>query len=156
MYPILTILYPTTFILFVLTNIVNDLCLTKSEQLSFPTLISHFSPSSPSPCLTQNLPFTLLLLYPISRIMSQSFLRWKMSNTWHGLNFSKFTHDLIDANTRHGKQKAPPTEEETKLWLTLDATVLQWIYATISHDLSFFCFSFYYILDLNIFLVFDK
>ncbi|KAH1262984.1 hypothetical protein GmHk_02G005480 [Glycine max] len=34
-----------------------------------------------------------------------------------------------------GKQKAPPTEEETELWLTLDATVLQWIYATISHDL---------------------
>ena len=29
----------------------------------------------------------------------------------------------------------PPTKEETELWLILDATVLQWIYATISHDL---------------------
>ncbi|XP_028214011.1 uncharacterized protein LOC114396302 [Glycine soja] len=34
-----------------------------------------------------------------------------------------------------GKQKALPTEKETELWLTLDTTVLQWIYAIISHDL---------------------
>ncbi|XP_020224235.1 uncharacterized protein LOC109806272 [Cajanus cajan] len=34
-----------------------------------------------------------------------------------------------------GKEKIPQTEEEKELWSTLDATVLQWIYATISHDL---------------------
>ncbi|KAH0776023.1 hypothetical protein KY290_007434 [Solanum tuberosum] len=34
-----------------------------------------------------------------------------------------------------GKEKTPKTEREKKLWSTLDATVLQWIYATISHDL---------------------
>ncbi|XP_021756936.1 uncharacterized protein LOC110722022 [Chenopodium quinoa] len=34
-----------------------------------------------------------------------------------------------------GKEKPPKTEEELELWSTLVATVLQWIYATISHDL---------------------
>ncbi|XP_049391661.1 uncharacterized protein LOC125856148 [Solanum stenotomum] len=33
------------------------------------------------------------------------------------------------------KEKMPKTKEEKELWSTLDATVLQWIYATISHDL---------------------
>ena len=47
------------------------------------------------------------------------------------------SHRVIDhiIPPQDGKQKAPPTEEETELWLTLDATVLQWIYAIISHDL---------------------
>jgi len=49
-----------------------------------PSVVQSLSFSSPSPCLTQTISFTLLLLSP----MSQSFLRWKMSNTWHGLNFS--------------------------------------------------------------------
>ncbi|XP_047329977.1 uncharacterized protein LOC124933594 [Impatiens glandulifera] len=30
---------------------------------------------------------------------------------------------------------APSTDEEKDMWLTLDAIVLQWIYATISQDL---------------------
>lgn len=35
-----------------------------------------------------------------------------------------------------GKEKKPPeTDEEKELWSTLDATVLQWIYSTISNDL---------------------
>lgn len=29
----------------------------------------------------------------------------------------------------------PQIDEENELWLTLDATILQWIYAMISHDL---------------------
>ncbi|XP_006598411.2 uncharacterized protein [Glycine max] len=47
------------------------------------------------------------------------------------------SHRVIDhiIPPQDGKQKTPPTEEETELWLTLDATILQWIYATISHDL---------------------
>ncbi|MCI46449.1 hypothetical protein A2U01_0067689, partial [Trifolium medium] len=31
--------------------------------------------------------------------------------------------------------KTPETDEEKETWLTLDATVLQWIYSTISTDL---------------------
>ncbi|XP_060182893.1 uncharacterized protein LOC132612826 [Lycium barbarum] len=34
-----------------------------------------------------------------------------------------------------GKEKVPKTDAERELWPTLDATVLQWIYATISTDL---------------------
>ncbi|XP_060184351.1 uncharacterized protein LOC132614026 [Lycium barbarum] len=35
-----------------------------------------------------------------------------------------------------GKEKpAPKTDEEIELWTTIDATVLQWIYSTISNDL---------------------
>ncbi|XP_074348192.1 uncharacterized protein LOC141686974 [Apium graveolens] len=34
-----------------------------------------------------------------------------------------------------GKEKVPSTEDENELWSTLDATVLSWIYATISNDL---------------------
>ncbi|XP_060184132.1 uncharacterized protein LOC132613863 [Lycium barbarum] len=35
-----------------------------------------------------------------------------------------------------GKEKpAPKTDEEVELWTTIDATVLQWIYSTISNDL---------------------
>ena len=39
------------------------------------------------------------------------------------------SHRVIDhiIPLQDGKQKVPPTEEETELWLTLDATVLQWI-----------------------------
>ncbi|XP_055814103.1 uncharacterized protein LOC129883470 [Solanum dulcamara] len=32
-------------------------------------------------------------------------------------------------------EKQPQQEEDKELWSTLDATVLQWLYATISHDL---------------------
>ncbi|XP_006574124.1 uncharacterized protein LOC114367486 [Glycine soja] len=37
--------------------------------------------------------------------------------------------------TKKGKEKVPTTDDEKELWLTLDAMVLQWIYATISSDL---------------------
>ncbi|XP_028199563.1 uncharacterized protein LOC114384090 [Glycine soja] len=33
------------------------------------------------------------------------------------------------------KEKVPKIDEEKDLWSTLDVAVLQWIYATISHDL---------------------
>ena len=38
------------------------------------------------------------------------------------------------APTEKGKEKVLKTNEEKELWLTLDVVVLQWIYATISHD----------------------
>ncbi|XP_021743852.1 uncharacterized protein LOC110709900 [Chenopodium quinoa] len=34
-----------------------------------------------------------------------------------------------------GKGKVPSTDEEKELWATLDATVISWIYSTISRDL---------------------
>ncbi|XP_059316062.1 uncharacterized protein LOC132066884 [Lycium ferocissimum] len=34
-----------------------------------------------------------------------------------------------------GKQAAPPSDDDKELWSTLGATVLQWIYSTISNDL---------------------
>ncbi|XP_059310361.1 uncharacterized protein LOC132061601 [Lycium ferocissimum] len=34
-----------------------------------------------------------------------------------------------------GQRKIPSTDEEKELWSTLDATVLSWIYSTISNDL---------------------
>ncbi|XP_055835116.1 uncharacterized protein LOC129903592 [Solanum dulcamara] len=41
--------------------------------------------------------------------------------------------DHINAPTA-GTEKRPQQEEDKELWSTLDATVLQWLYATISHD----------------------
>lgn len=45
----------------------------------------------------------------------------------------KVLHHII--SPEKGKEKVPTTDEEKDLWSTLDTTVLQWIYATISHDL---------------------
>ncbi|XP_060200692.1 uncharacterized protein LOC132628957 [Lycium barbarum] len=42
-------------------------------------------------------------------------------------------HHIIPPES--GKEKVPKTDAEKELWSTLDATVLQWIYATISTDL---------------------
>lgn len=46
----------------------------------------------------------------------------------------KVLHHIIPPPT--GKEKlAPSTDEDFELWTTIDATVLQWIYSTISNDL---------------------
>ncbi|XP_060182044.1 uncharacterized protein LOC132611667 [Lycium barbarum] len=45
----------------------------------------------------------------------------------------KVLHHIIPP--ANGKAKVPSTEDEKELWSTLDATVLSWIYATISNDL---------------------
>ena len=48
------------------------------------------------------------------------------------------SHKVIDhiIPPEKGKEKkAPETDSEKELWTTLDATVLQWIYSTISSDL---------------------
>ena len=45
----------------------------------------------------------------------------------------KVIHHIIPPES--GKEKVPTTDDEKELWSTLDATVLQWIYATISDDL---------------------
>nr|KYP41634.1 hypothetical protein KK1_036991 [Cajanus cajan] len=47
------------------------------------------------------------------------------------------SHKVIDhiIPPAKSKEKIPQTAEEQELWSTLDATILQWIYATISHGL---------------------
>lgn len=45
------------------------------------------------------------------------------------------SHRVLSHILPTGKEKAPSTDEEKALWSTLDATVLQWVYATISTDL---------------------
>ncbi|XP_027351110.1 uncharacterized protein LOC113862194 [Abrus precatorius] len=45
----------------------------------------------------------------------------------------KVLHHIIPPD--NGNEKVPVTEDEKELWLTLDATVLSWLYATISNDL---------------------
>ncbi|XP_074383100.1 uncharacterized protein LOC141724749 [Apium graveolens] len=45
----------------------------------------------------------------------------------------KVLHHIIPP--AEGKEKVLTTEDEKELWSTLDATVLSWIYATISNDL---------------------
>ncbi|XP_060190855.1 uncharacterized protein LOC132620178 [Lycium barbarum] len=45
----------------------------------------------------------------------------------------RFLHHIIPPES--GKEKVPKIDAEQELWSTLDATVLQWIYATISTDL---------------------
>ncbi|KAJ9542330.1 hypothetical protein OSB04_028836 [Centaurea solstitialis] len=45
----------------------------------------------------------------------------------------KVIHHII--KTDAAKEKVPATNDEKEMWATLDATVLQWIYDTISHDL---------------------
>ena len=90
-------------------------------------------------CLTPNLPFIPLLLFQTSRPTSPLLLRWRTSNTRRGRSFSKFTVDHIRLSTTSFHRIKPrrrcqqPVMKE--LWLTLDAMVLQWIYATISSDL---------------------
>ncbi|XP_074313420.1 uncharacterized protein LOC141648591 [Silene latifolia] len=46
---------------------------------------------------------------------------------------NRVLHHIVPPRT--GGPKAPVTAEEKELWETLDATVLQWIYATVSTDL---------------------
>ncbi|XP_010666322.1 uncharacterized protein LOC104883490 [Beta vulgaris subsp. vulgaris] len=45
------------------------------------------------------------------------------------------SHRVISYILPTGKETAPSADEEKDMWSTLDATVLQWVYATISTDL---------------------
>ena len=47
--------------------------------------------------------------------------------------FPKVLHHIVPPEK--GKEKVPKTDGEKELWLTLDVVILQWIYATISHDM---------------------
>ncbi|XP_021843474.1 uncharacterized protein [Spinacia oleracea] len=45
------------------------------------------------------------------------------------------SHRVLSHILPTGKEPVPSTDDEIELWSTLDAVVLQWIYATISTDL---------------------
>lgn len=45
-------------------------------------------------------------------------------------------HKVVDhIIPQPGKEKPAPTDADFEMWTTLDSTVLQWIYSTISLDL---------------------
>ncbi|XP_029128942.1 uncharacterized protein LOC114916434 [Cajanus cajan] len=78
----------------------------------------------------------------VSNIRNHVSITLEMENvqymTWAELfKIHARSHKVIDhiIPPMKGKEKVPQTEEEKELWSTLDATVLQWIYATISHDI---------------------
>ncbi|XP_020219684.1 uncharacterized protein LOC109802680 [Cajanus cajan] len=60
------------------------------------------------------------------------YMTWAKLFKIHARSHKVIDHIIPPAK---GKEKVPQTEEEKELWSTLDATVLQWIYVTISHDL---------------------
>ncbi|XP_074318021.1 uncharacterized protein LOC141654803 [Silene latifolia] len=46
---------------------------------------------------------------------------------------NRVLHHII--KPKNGLPKPPSTDDEKELWETLDATVLQWIYSTVTNDL---------------------
>ncbi|KAL4554878.1 hypothetical protein LXL04_037485 [Taraxacum kok-saghyz] len=103
---------------------------------------SSDSSSPPSPKTHSKMPSNTHPALMVSNIKNHISITLEMENvqysTWAELfkihaRSHKVYHHIIKPAI--GKEKAPSTEEEQELWLTLDATVLQWIYATISHDL---------------------
>ncbi|XP_060195093.1 uncharacterized protein LOC132624310 [Lycium barbarum] len=78
----------------------------------------------------------------VSNIKNHIFITLQMENVQYGTWAKLFKihaksyrvlHHIIPPES--GKEKVPKTNAEKELWLTLNATVLQWIYATISTDL---------------------
>ncbi|KAI3518343.1 hypothetical protein L1887_06963 [Cichorium endivia] len=106
------------------------------------TASSSSSTSSSSSSTITNMPSNVHPALMVSNIRNHISITLEMENvqysTWAELfkihaRSHKVYHHIIKPEA--GKEKVPSTEEEKELWLTLDATVLQWIYATISHDL---------------------
>ncbi|XP_055830952.1 uncharacterized protein LOC129899987 [Solanum dulcamara] len=89
--------------------------------------------------------FETLYVHPalvVSNIKNHVPITLEMENvqysTWAELfKIHARSHRVIDhiIPPTAGKEKRPQQEEDKELWSTLDATVLQWLYATISHDL---------------------
>ncbi|XP_074265995.1 uncharacterized protein LOC141588451 [Silene latifolia] len=62
---------------------------------------------------------------------NDQYLLWVILFTNHAKS-NRVLHHIVEPK---GGSKAPSTEEEKELWETLDATVLQWIYSTVTNDL---------------------
>lgn len=97
---------------------------------------------SPLFFMSTSKPSTFHLALAVSNIKNHISITFEMENvqyaTWaelfkiHSRSYLVINHIIPSAE---GTTKAPTTDEEKELWLTLDATVLQWIYTTISNDL---------------------
>ncbi|KAH0692439.1 hypothetical protein KY285_019536 [Solanum tuberosum] len=103
---------------------------------SFPSLLRLFS------IIMSESKSSFHLALVVSNIKSHVPIVLEMENvqysTWAELfKIHTRSHRVLDhiIPPAKGKEKMPKTEEKKELWSTLDATVLQWIYATISHDL---------------------
>ncbi|KAJ9536397.1 hypothetical protein OSB04_un000432 [Centaurea solstitialis] len=103
-------------------------------------MVSEPSSTSTTPPATMSSSFHPALT--VSNIKNHISITLEMENvqyaTWAELfkihaRSHKVYHHIIKPESR--KEKVPATDEEKELWATLDATVLQWIYATISNDL---------------------
>ncbi|KAL4571411.1 hypothetical protein LXL04_018170 [Taraxacum kok-saghyz] len=112
-----------------------------SEPGSPSSTASPPSPTSSSSSGTK-MPSQIHPALMVSNIRNHISITLEMENvqysTWAELfkihaRSHRVYHHIIKSEA--GIEKVPSTEEEKELWLTLDATVLQWIYATISHDL---------------------
>ncbi|XP_060201094.1 uncharacterized protein LOC132629756 [Lycium barbarum] len=80
--------------------------------------------------------------FAVSNIRNHIPVVLEMENAQYGTWAELFRIHAISHRVIHhiiapekGKQAAPPSVDEKELWSTLDATVLQWIYSTISNDL---------------------
>ncbi|XP_060170707.1 uncharacterized protein LOC132601648 [Lycium barbarum] len=80
--------------------------------------------------------------FAVSNIRNHISVVLEMENAQYGTWTELFRIHAISHRVIHqiiapekGKQAAPPSDDDKELWSTLDATVLQWIYSTISNDL---------------------
>ncbi|XP_050896355.1 uncharacterized protein LOC127103111 [Lathyrus oleraceus] len=106
--------------------------------MSIPTDVVTPPPQSSSP--PKN-PFHPALV--VTNIKNHIPIVLEMENvqfgTWvelfkiHARSHKVFHHIIPPAPGK--EKKTPETDDEQELWVTLDATVLQWIYSTISGDL---------------------
>ena len=76
----------------------------------------------------------------VSNIRNHVSITLEMENiqysTWAELfKITACSHKVLHHILPPEKPKVPTSEDEKELWSTLDATVLSWIYATISNDL---------------------
>ncbi|CAL0312426.1 unnamed protein product [Lupinus luteus] len=109
----------------------------------YQTRVLHPLPSAgPNSVFPYSLLLSFLYLHGFQQILlsscsccikhQESCFQWAELFKIHARSTKVLDHILPPANST---ATAPSTAEEKELWSTLDATVLSWIYATISSDL---------------------
>ncbi|XP_010677040.1 uncharacterized protein LOC104892754 [Beta vulgaris subsp. vulgaris] len=88
---------------------------------------SQATSSSSSPLHSTNIKHILPITLDMETVQ---YSTWAESFKIHARS-SRVIHHIIPPKTF----KAPSTDEEKEEWATVDATVLKWIYGTISEDL---------------------
>ncbi|XP_021757947.1 uncharacterized protein LOC110722983 [Chenopodium quinoa] len=86
---------------------------------------SSVHPALVVPNIKANIPITL-------EMANVQYSTWAELFKIHARSHRVLDHIIPPAK---GKEKVPSTDEEKELWSTLDATVLSWIYSTISNEL---------------------